>query len=411
LLDSLDNAGKCDGILAAAHGATVSEVEPDADGYWLEELRQRVGPCVPIIGTLDLHANLSQRMVKACDAFVAYRTNPHVDQLACGRSAASLMVRTLRKEVRPTQAAAFPPVVINIELQDTSARPCCNLVEQANRIVDRTDVLSTSVLLGFPYADVAEMGPSALVVTNDNSNLAQNYANEMAEELWTTRKQYVPDLVSVEKAVEKATTLQGSVCLLDMGDNVGGGGPADGTWILHSLNNNRVGRAFVCLCDPTAVSHCESVGVGKSIKMAVGGRSGPLHGKPFEAQFRVLGLYDGKFYESEPRHGGYGAFDQGPNAVVRTDGDLTILLTSRRMAPFSLAQITSSGLDPSRFDILVAKGVIAPVAAYKSVCQHFIRVNTPGVTTADLSLLPYRHRRKPMYPFETEFDWQPTFAT
>jgi microcystin degradation protein MlrC len=141
--------------------------------------------------------------------------------------------------------------------------------------------------------------------------------------------------------------------------------------------------------------------------MPIGGRSGPLHGHPFESTFTVQSLHDGTFREREPRHGGYSTFDQGRSAVVRSEHGPTVLLTSRRMAPFSLAQLTSCGLDPSAFDILVAKGVIAPTAAYRSVCRHFLRVNTPGVTTADLSLLSYGHRRKPLYPFETEFDWQP----
>jgi len=77
------------------------------------------------------------------------------------------------------------------------------------------------------------------------------------------------------------------------------------------------------------------------------------------------------------------------------------------MAPFSLAQLTSCGLDPRQFRVLVAKGVVAPIAAYQSVCDHFIRVNTPGVTTADLATLPYRRRRRPLFPFETDFDWRP----
>jgi microcystin degradation protein MlrC len=119
----------------------------------------------------------------------------------------------------------------------------------------------------------------------------------------------------------------------------------------------------------------------------------------------VLNLTDGKFHEHEPRHGGFSMFDQGRSAVVSNQGHLTILLTSRRMAPFSLAQITSCGINPMKFAILTAKGVIAPLAAYRTVCRTFIRVNTPGVTTADITKLNYANRRKPLYPFETNFHW------
>ena len=113
-----------------------------------------------------------------------------------------------------------------------------------------------------------------------------------------------------------------------------------------------------------------------------------------------MGRSDGKFEETEVRHGGIRRFDQGPTAVVRTDTGLTVILTTNRMAPFSLNQVTSCGLDPAAFRVLLAKGVHAPVAAYAPVCKHLIRVNTPGVTTADMRALDYRHRRRPLFPFE-----------
>jgi microcystin degradation protein MlrC len=114
-----------------------------------------------------------------------------------------------------------------------------------------------------------------------------------------------------------------------------------------------------------------------------------------------LGLYEGRFEESQARHSGIRHFDQGPTAVLRSQAGPTIMLTSRRMPPFSLQQLISCGLDPCQFDILVAKGVIAPLAAYQPVVDHVIHVNTPGVTCADMTQLTYQHRRSPMFPFET----------
>ncbi len=110
MFDALDKAGPLDGILVAPHGATVSEPAPDADGHWLERLRSKVGPGVPIIGTLDPHANLSRKMVESTNALVAYRTNPHTDQFETGMAAASLMVRTLRGEIVPKQCGLFRPL-------------------------------------------------------------------------------------------------------------------------------------------------------------------------------------------------------------------------------------------------------------------------------------------------------------
>ena len=138
----------------------------------------------------------------------------------------------------------------------------------------------------------------------------------------------------------------------------------------------------------------------------VGGKSDRLHGPPLEIEATVVGLFDGVFEEPLPRHGGFTKMDQGATAVIRTDLGLTIMLTSRRMPPFSLRQLTTHGILPEQYHLLVAKGVNAPVAAYKEVCQHFIRVNTPGVTTADIEKLDYQHRRRPMFPWEREGEWK-----
>jgi microcystin degradation protein MlrC len=192
-----------------------------------------------------------------------------------------------------------------------------------------------------------------------------------------------------------------------MGDNVGGGSPGDGTVLAHALHARRLGESFVCLFDPAAVAAAEAAGVGQEGRLLVGGKTDRLHGEPLEATFRVQALHDGRFEEPQPSHGGFRSFDQGRTAVVRADSGLTVMLTSRRMAPFSLCQLTGCGVEPQAFRVLVAKGVNAPVAAYSPVCQHFLRVNTPGVTTADMTRLEFKNRRKPMFPFEPDMVWRP----
>ena len=400
MFESLETAGEIDGYLVAPHGATVSENERDADGYWLAELRRRVGPTVPIIGTLDAHANLSRRMIDATNALVAYRSNPHLDQRQRGLEAATLIARTLRGEIRPTQAAAFPAMAISIDKQLTSDPHLAPLYDLADSILRQPAVLSNSVLLGFPYADVEEMGSSTIVVTNDDPRAAADQAQQLGDYLSTHRDEFAGDFISVDEAIARATTNAGPVCLLDMGDNVGGGSPADGTFLIHALVAAGLSNAFACLYDPASVNTAVTAGVGSRIEMRVGGKTDSLHGEPFESHFRVLGIFDGKFSEREPRHGGFTDCDQGPTAVVRADGGLTLMLTSRRMPPFSLQQLISCEIDPLQFQVLVAKGVNAPVAAYAPVCTDLIRVNTPGCTTADMTALDFKHRRVPMFPFE-----------
>ncbi|MFM8436507.1 MAG: M81 family metallopeptidase [Planctomycetia bacterium] len=412
---AVDAAGPLDGLLVAPHGAAVSEHVADVDGHWLGLLRRRVG-AIPIIGTIDPHANLSAAMVAATDALVAYRTNPHVDQRDRGLEAARLMARTLAGEIRPTQAAAFPPLAINIECQNPAAFPCLPHYEAAARLrtryegaatagpVARGTVLSTSIVLGFPYADVPEMGSAAIVVANDDPAAARRHAAALGAGLWQARETFRPALAGIEAALDRAAALAGPVCLLDMGDNVGGGSPADGMALARAILRRGTRESFVCVCDPEAAARAAVAGAGARVRLAVGGHApewaGDVESQPVEAEWRVRSLGDGRFTESRPRHGGATSFDQGPTAVLEHDRGLTVMVTSRRMAPFSLEQIRHAGLDPGAFRLLVAKGVHAPVAAYGEVCRDFIRVNTPGVTTADLSRFDYRHRRRPLHPFE-----------
>jgi microcystin degradation protein MlrC len=170
--------------------------------------------------------------------------------------------------------------------------------------------------------------------------------------------------------------------------------------LASALHERRLEKTFVALFDREAVEKCTHV--GSTIDLAVGGKSDALHVPPLHVRAMVVSIHDGKFVETEARHGGMTRHDMGLTAIVRTQHGMMIQLTSRRVPPFSLGQITSCGIDPKSLRIIVAKGVHAPVAAYSPVCPTMIRVNTPGVTTADMSRLQFMHRRRPMFPFEDE---------
>lgn len=405
LLQTARDADRLDGILVAPHGATVSQAWPDADGYWLQQLRTTVGPQLPIIGTLDPHANLSLAMVSSCNALTAYRTNPHLDQRDRGLEAARLIVRTVRGEIRPTMAAHFPTLAISIERQCTTEPHLRPLYELADRQLGRPGVLSNSILLGFPYSDVPEMGAAAIAVTDNDFPLANASVTELADHMWVNREKFHGAFVSVDEAVHRCKEIADRVCLLDMGDNVGGGSSADGTELVAALHKHKVGPAFACLFDPESVAACDQAGHGRRLSLCVGGKTDNLHGPPVEMEVTVQSLHVGRFHETKPRHGGITDFDQGRTAVVATDHGLTLMLTSQRMVPFSLEQLRSCDLDPRAFHVLVAKGVNAPIAAYDEVCPQFIRVNTIGSTCADMPRLEYHHRRRPLFPLEPNTTW------
>jgi microcystin degradation protein MlrC len=339
-------------------------------------------------------------MISACNATISYRTNPHLDQYEIGMTAARLLARTLRGEVTPVQALAQAPVAISIDQQETDAAPCTQLYEQADRVLQMPGVLSDSVILGFPYADVQEVGSSFIVVTDGDQTGASSLAIDLRDWLVEHRADYACSLPSVDQAVAQSADWDGRVCLLDVGDNVGGGSPGDSTVLAHALQTQGVEKTFVCLYDPETEAQARAAGVGQRIHLAMGGKSGQPKAPPLTAEVEVISTHEGRFTESQVRHGGAGQFDMGPTTVVRGPNQMTLMLISKRVAPVSMQQLVSCNVDPASFRVLVAKGVNAPLAAYREVCDRFIRANTPGVTCADMTQLPFEHRRKPLFPFE-----------
>lgn len=403
---ALRSALPLDGLLVAPHGATVAASAPDADGDWLQRVRTIVGPEMPIIGTLDLHANVSPLMAKQCNALFGYRTNPHLDQKAQGLAAGLTMLRTLAGEISPRLALVQLPLCVNIERQATQEEHGQKFWAEAARLQQQEGMINVCGLYGFPYSDVEEMGATVLAVSEHSQSQADSAAKQLAEYWWAMKDEFLGQLIAVEDAIAMANEIRASdmsrpVGLLEMGDNVGGGSPGDGTWIAHGWLKHGHGKLLTVIADSDVVSAATKNGVGTTLSLSVGGKIDPArHGAPLLDRFQVKSLSDGVFSEPETRHGGYSKFNQGPTAVLESDSGVTVIATTLRVAPMSLHQVLSQGLNPADFAAIVIKGVHAPVAAYAPVCSRLIRVNTDGATTADVLRLTFEHRRRPMEPFE-----------
>ena len=374
-----------DGLLVALHGATVSEAHPDADGEILRRLRASVGSTMPIVVTLDLHANVSKQMMAFSDAIVAYRTNPHLDQRERGEEAAALMARILRGHISPVMALASPPMAVPIAAQKSDE---LFLFDDMREVLGWPGILSASVCLGFYYADVAEMGTSFLAVADGDYALAEKAVRWMSDRAMARRDELVPVLPSPAEAVSAAmAATAGPVVLMDVGDNVGGGSAADSLVLFEECLRQGARNALVVLYAPDKVELCVTAGVGSHVALGF-----------CDGHVRLLS--DGLFTERKVRHGGWTHCDQGLTAVVQTSEDHTIVLTSRRMAPMSIEQICSAGVIPRDKAILIVKGVIAPQAAYREVAASIVLVDTPGPTANDPGSFVYQHRRRPMFPME-----------
>ncbi len=403
LLEDLKNSLPLDGLLLALHGATVSADFPDADGEMLRRVRALVGPDLPIVTTLDLHANVSPQMIELASVTVAYRSNPHLDQHARGREAAELLIRTVNGEVHPVQALEMPPMLIQISKQHTAAGPAKLLYDDLHHVMSWPGILTASVTMGFYYADVAEMGAAFFATADGDSALATRAARYMAERAWQNRHALTGSLPSPAQSVEAALASPAApIVLMDVGDNVGAGSPGDSTILFAEVIRQGGRKAIVILYDPDSVQQCLAKGPGGQVTLLVGAKTDRLHGEAVAVTGIVRTLSDGKYVELQVRHGAWGACDQGITAVVETPEEHLIVLTSRRMAPMSLEQLLSLGVKPERSKIIIVKGVVAPRAAYEPIAAQIVLVDSAGVTSDNPRHFEYHKRRKPLFPLEVD---------
>lgn len=403
MLQLLEKHGPWDGVLLANHGAAVSEEFHDVDGEIAARVRALVGPNVPIGLSLDLHGNITERMISQTTATVFFRSNPHLDPTPRALECAEIIVRTIKGEIHPVQALETPPLVINIVKQFTGEEPMKSLMADCDSVIARPGMLSASVIEGYPYADVPEMGMSFLAVHDGDPAAARDAARWLARRAWDRREQFVGDTPSPAEALKRAAAApKGPVVLMDVGDNIGGGSPADSTILLAEAKRQGIRNYLQTLRDPEAVAACVKAGVGADVTLRVGAKTDHLHGEPVEVTGRVHLISDGRFEEHRPTHGGGRYFNGGTTVVLETTDDHTLVLTTRRIGNTSIEQMYSLGIRPESKQVVIAKGVVSPRPAYQPIAAEIILVNTPGVTTSDLSFFTYHRRRHPLYPFETE---------
>ncbi len=400
ILSGLEAAPRLDGVLLALHGAMVAEGFPQADGETVRRVRALVGD-LPIAVTHDYHANVPPDLVAAADSLIIYKTNPHIDQRERGLQAASILTRQIRGEVQPKMALVKPEVLFNIYFHNTSVAPMQPLMQAAIELESQAEILGCSIAGGYQYADVPYMGPSIVVIVDGDAERARREVERLGEQMWASRDQLKATVPAPAEAVQLALESEETpVCLLDMGDNIGGGSSGDSTFVLEQLLAQEADGWVVSIWDAKSAQACFAAGVGGPVQLSVGGKTDDMHGPTLEIAGRVRTLHDGSYEERERRHGGGRYFNQGPTAVVqveRAGHKGLLLLNSARACPNSIHQITCAGIQPEQQRILVAKGAVAPRAAYEPVCPRLIEVASGGATAIDRPPDEYRLARKSLY--------------
>jgi microcystin degradation protein MlrC len=408
MVEVLSRALPVDAVLLALHGSLAAAGAPDVEGEVLDAVRALIGPRTPLVATLDLHANVTERMVWAADALVLYHTIPHIDVIETGERGAAVLGRILRG-ARPVTAFQKLPLVAPVERANTQDPQSISygIREMLQSWEGEPRVLAAGLATVQPWLDIPELGSAAVVVTDGNAGLAREKCRELAAFVWGRRRDYLSELPSVEEGVRIAFgEADGLVVLGDGADATTSGSPGDGTHLLREMLKYDWPRpALVTLVDPDLVAEAARRGPGAAFAASLGGRRDHRFSTPVQAVVRAANLFNARFVMS-----GHLArnmpFDMGPSAVLRV-GNVHIIVTSRSGPHFSPQLFQAAGLDPFAAQLLIAKSPCGFRAAYQDRAKRMFVVRSSGCAPSDFWSYGYRNIQRPLWPWDEIAEWTP----
>jgi microcystin degradation protein MlrC len=392
----------CDAAMLDLHGAMVAETTPDGEGTLLERIRA-IAPDLPIAVTCDLHANLTEKMVRNSTALIGYKTYPHVDMYEVGEQVGRILLRAMKGEIRPVMGWARRPLLAQTLRMGTDDEPMKTLIAMA-RAEERRGMLAATVFGGFPLADFADAGISAICVADGNGAAARAAAERLMDAAWERREDFLYRHEPLDEAVARAKAMtEGPVLLLDHADTVGSGGTEDVMTVLREVIRQGLDDvAVAAVWDPEAVQRMAKAGVGATVTLKLGGRTDmpsiDRRGEPLEITGKVRTLSDGEWIVRGPMYTGV-TVSMGPTAVLDT-GKVQIVVVSRHHEPWDQGVFTSVGIDPKTKRYLLLKSRIHYRAGFAPLARATITCDGEGVTTSDNDRLRFRHVRRPIFPLD-----------
>jgi microcystin degradation protein MlrC len=398
-----------DAVYVASHGAMVGERTADPDGALLAEVRAAVGPQVPVVATLDLHANLTDTMAEAADCLIGYRTNPHVDQAEVGREAAVILSRMIAGERFHMAHLRLPLTPASVTLLTGGEGAYAERVREADALTDpQGTVANATVLGGFVYSDTPDNGVAVIVTATDRTTAEQHTAR-MAGRLWADRHRFTRSLMSIPDAIATLTREDGARWILsDAGDNPGGGGRGTSTDLLRALIASEAqGVLYGLFIDAELAQDAQTAGVGASITARFLRGGGEGFADPFEAEATVIALSDGQVVGRRGLVAGR-RVDLGPTAALRIRG-ITVVVASSRKQCADPVYFEHLGLDPGAFRAVVVKSRGHFRAGFDQFFapEQVLEVDTRGLTSPILSNFDFRGLPRPVYPLDPDAVWTP----
>ena len=414
----LHQAGRVDGVYCVLHGAGLTTGDHDPEGALLALIRRIVGPDVPVVATYDLHANVSDANVALVDAFIGYRTNPHLDMRERGAEAAEMMRMLLggtKTHLAHIRLPVVPPTVTQLTGRDAPNRPYGELIDLGQQRMREPPyagrVLNVSVMGGFAYADTPFNGLTVVVTATDNTS-AKALAREIAEAGWARREAFHPSLTSLEDAVRRAKATEDrdlhALAFADVADNPGGGGRGNTMWILEAFCRAGVRDALVgVIHDPELAAEALRLGEGAHFEAHFNRGLDDPFSKPFTAQATVVAVRNQAI---RGRRGIYAnnTLDPGPSAALRIGG-ITVVVISNRFQCADPVFFEAFGLDIGAARVIVVKSRGHFRGGFDEFFSHedIVEVDAPGLTSPILSRFPWTHMPRPVIPIDATAVWNP----
>src|SRR5882724_10050236 len=395
MVDGIAAAGPLDAVYLDLHGAMVTEHFDDGEGEILARVRKVIGRDLPLVASLDLHANVSPEMVEHADALIAYRTYPHVDMADTGRAAARHLALLLRTRQRLAKAFRQLPFLIPISWQCTNDQPAKGIYQKLAAM--QSDAVPTlSFAPGFPAADFPDCGPSVFAYGRTQAD-ADAAANELTKLIESHENDFDGRIFSpdegVRHAMELAKTAKRPIIIADTQDNPGAGGDSDTTGMLRALvRNNAIRAAIGAIYDPQSAKAAHAAGVGATVTLALGGKSGISGDAPYKETFIVEKLSDGRFVAPGPYYGGRD-MDMGPSAALRI-GDVRVVVSSHKAQLADQSMYRYVGIEPTEQAILVNKSSVHFRADFEPIAEKLLICAAPGAMPADPAALPWTRLRR-----------------
>jgi microcystin degradation protein MlrC len=400
----------CDAILLDLHGAMVAENTPDGEGDLLERVRA-AAPGVPVGVALDLHGNITGKMVRNADVMVGFKTYPHVDMYETGEHAGRLLLAMLQGQAKYAVCWRQLPLMSHT-LRSTTLGGAMQRAVQAARAAEAEGIPAVSVFAGFSLADIEAPCVSVVVTgydTPEGMKAAQAAADRVAAQIWEERAGFVYESESLAESLARARSLaEGAsrpVLLLDHGDNCMSGGTCDTMDVLEAaLESGLQDIAVGPLCDPQAVDAMVRAGVGAKVTIELGNKMPldalGLHKKPLRVEGTVRALSDGEYTVRGPIYTGQRS-RMGRTALLDI-GAARIVVTERTHEPYDLGVFECVGVDPTKHRFLLLKSRMYCRPVFAPLAQALVECDSPGVTTSDYSRFHFTRLKRPVYPLDPQ---------